>query len=238
MAAVTWRELVFIFKETKFFVLWGEGVGADSNPTFQVREVVNNVGLRSRAQASPSAATASTSSTAAASTAPPAATPCCSSDIVSPLWTQDPELYYQGAPINLARLDSSGCSGTWSSCLRRRSRPAPNAQRPAAGLRHPARLVDGVRHRRLGARVVPPADRVELHFGYSSARSGSAHRDYGSTTDRGQRIASRWRSGWADYGSTQEQTIRETKVWGTGAVSVAFSINFERAPTPPIDCVR
>jgi hypothetical protein len=29
LAAVTWRELVFIFKETKFFVLWGESTAAD-----------------------------------------------------------------------------------------------------------------------------------------------------------------------------------------------------------------
>ncbi|HEY3186344.1 MAG TPA: hypothetical protein VGJ70_02640, partial [Solirubrobacteraceae bacterium] len=47
MAAVSWRELVFIFKETKFFVLWGEGTAADGTPTFQIREVVNAVGLAS-----------------------------------------------------------------------------------------------------------------------------------------------------------------------------------------------
>jgi hypothetical protein len=45
MAAVTWRELVFIFKETKFFVMWGESTAADGTPVFNFREVVNNVGL-------------------------------------------------------------------------------------------------------------------------------------------------------------------------------------------------
>jgi hypothetical protein len=41
-AAVTWRELVFIFKETKFFVMWGESTAADGTPVFNVREVVNS----------------------------------------------------------------------------------------------------------------------------------------------------------------------------------------------------
>jgi hypothetical protein len=41
MTAVTWRELVFIFKETKFFVLWGESTNTDGTPIFNFREVVN-----------------------------------------------------------------------------------------------------------------------------------------------------------------------------------------------------
>ena len=79
------------------------------------------------------------------------------------------------------------------------------------------------------------ADRVELHHGDSYGPQRVAHRSYGSTTDRGQRITSRWRSGWSDYESSQEKTIREIKVWGTGACAISFSINFERAQTHPID---
>jgi hypothetical protein len=141
MAAVTWRELVFIFKETKFFVLWGEGTGADGTPTFQVREVVNAIGLVSPLAVA-SAVTASTSSTGAACTAPAAATRSCSQTSSSPLWTQDPDVYFRSAPINLERLDLVRAMWMMERLLSRRPDRRFHPQRPDAGLRRPAQLVD------------------------------------------------------------------------------------------------
>jgi hypothetical protein len=104
MAAVTWRELTFIFKETKFFVLWGEGTGADGTPTFQVREVVNAIGL-----VSPLAVAVGRDGVYFFNRRGVYRTsggdPVLLSDIVSPMWTQDPDVYFRSAPINLERLD-------------------------------------------------------------------------------------------------------------------------------------
>jgi hypothetical protein len=76
--------------------------------------------------------------------------------------------------------------------------------------------------------------RGELHFGYSAGPNRVGHRVLGSVTDRGQPISSRWRSGWTDYGSSQQQTLREMKLWGSGAIDVAFSVDFNRTLLSPV----
>jgi hypothetical protein len=70
----------------------------------------------------------------------------------------------------------------------------------------------------------------ELHLGYSTAKTYPARigrLPLGAETDRGEPIVSRWRSGWTDDGMTVQHTQREAKLWGTGAVSVCFSVDFE-----------
>ena len=41
-------------------------------------------------------------------------------------------------------------------------------------------------------------------------------------------ITSRWRSGWFDFGSPQVKRIRETKIWGSGAITMKHSKDFEQ----------
>jgi len=71
------------------------------------------------------------------------------------------------------------------------------------------------------------ADQAELHHGYASGPQRVGHRSFGSVTDRGQPITSRWRSGWSDYASSQVKTIRETRAWGRGAVRASFSADYQ-----------
>jgi hypothetical protein len=126
MAAVTWRELVFVFKETKFFVMWGESTAADGTPIFNFREIVNSTGLASK----------------------------------------------QSVAV----------------------------------------------------------DQDELHHGFATGANRVGHRNRGSTIDRtATTITSRWRSGWGDYGNSLQKTIRETKAWGSGAVTASFSTDFNGA---------
>jgi hypothetical protein len=49
--------------------------------------------------------------------------------------------------------------------------------------------------------------------------------------------ASRWRSGWSDYGSSQQMVLREAKVWGSGAVVVSFSVDFNAGMRADLDTV-
>ena len=44
-AAITWREYIFVFKESKFYVFTGESTDADGNPVFNYRKIDTGAGL-------------------------------------------------------------------------------------------------------------------------------------------------------------------------------------------------
>jgi hypothetical protein len=228
-ASVTWKELVFIFKQTKFFVLWGEGQGADGTPTFQVREVVNSVGLAS-AQAVTVGRDGVYFMNRRGVYRTTGENPVLLSDIVSPMWMQDPDPYFRSLPINLAALDRA--RALWM--MERFYLAVPTG----SATENDRLLVYDTQHNWWSLYDVPASALAmfrsgslpELHFGYAGptlpARVG--HLVLGATNDRGAVISSRWRSGWSDYGTTEVKTIRESKLWGTGNVVVSFSTDFYR----------
>lgn len=226
MAAVTWRELVFIFKETKFFILWGEGTASDGTPTFQVREVVNSIGL-----ASPQAVAVGRDGVYFMNRRGVYRTsggdPVLLSDVIAPMWMQDPEAYFRSSSINLARLDL--CRLLWH--MERVYLAVPTG----GATDNDRVLVYDTQHQWWSLYDVPASAlasfrssaRPEVHVGYASPlpqRVG--HQILGYTTDRGNRMVSRWRSGWGDYDSSEIKTLREAKAWGDGTAIVAFSVDF------------
>ena len=228
IAAVTWRELVFIFKQTKFFVLWGEGTGADGTPTFQVREVVNSIGLAS-AQAVSVGRDGVYFMNRRGVYRTNGGDPVLLSDIVSPMWEQNPDAYFRSQPINLAALDR--VRALWM--MERFYLAVPTGDAMA----NDRVLVYDTQHNWWSLYDLPASALAmfrssaepELHFGYAApqpARVGHLSRN--ADLDRDQPITSRWRSGWTDYDTTQVKTLRETKLWGTGAVTVGFGVDFYR----------
>jgi len=230
MAAVTWRELVFVFKETKFFVMWGESTAADGTPVFNFREVVNGVGA-----AAPSSVTVGRDGVYFLNRRGVYFTnggdPTLLSDRISPLWTGDPEVYYQGLPINLGALDKSRLAWlneqlfvaipTGSSAFCDRVLVYDTQHQWWTVYDMPASSLASFRR----------VDRDELHFGYSTGPNRVGHHNLGILDDRGTNMTSRWRSGWSDYGQPVEKTIRETKIWATGALNVGFSVDFNPTQT-------
>ena len=225
MAAVTWRELTFIFKETKFFVLWGEGQLTDGTPTFQVREVVNNVGLSSSLGVNVGRdgvyffnrrGVYRTSG----------GDPVLLSDKLAPLWTGDPEIYYQGEPINLAQLGLVRLLWTMEQVFV----AVPTGSRTY----NDRLLVYDTQHDWWSIYDIAASAlasfrrqaRSEVHHGYSTGPQRIGHREYGSTNDRGATIVSRWREGWLDYGTSIVKSVRETRLWGAGAAVVSLSTDF------------
>jgi hypothetical protein len=236
MAAVTWRELVFIFKETKFFVFWGESTGSDGTPTFQVREVVNAIGL-----ASPQAVSVGRDGVYFMNRGGVYRTtgsdPVLLSDVIAPMWTQDPDVYFQSSPINLARLDLPRM--LWH--MERLYLAIPTG---AVGANDRV-LVFDTQHNWWSLYDLPASAlasfrsdvRPTVHFGYSTGLNRVGRLLLGANDDRGARIASRWRSGWSDYGSSQQMVLREAKVWGSGAVVVSFSVDFNAGMRADLDTV-
>jgi hypothetical protein len=222
--AVSWRELTLIFKQTKFFVIWGESENPkDSTPVLQYREVVNQAGLVSRLALSSGRDGVYFFNRRGVyvTTGGP---PNLLSDIISPLWTQDPEVYYKGDPINFGALDRVRMQ--WH--MERLFLSVPTGTR----VRNDCMPVYDVQHQwwsmfDCGATCMAsyrPDTFPSLYFG--SPEGEVEYLQPGATSDHDGPITSRWRSGFGDYNSSQQKTIRETKVWGTGVVNVAFSVDF------------
>jgi len=234
MAAITWRELVFIFKETKFFVMWGESTAADGTPIFNFREVVNNTGLESK-----KAVTVGRDGVYFLNRRGIYQTnggdPTLLSDKISPLWNGDLTVYYQGNPINMAQLALSRL--TWLNEQLYVSVPT--------GIQtfNDRTLIYDTQHQWWGVYDLPAAaftsfrvsDQEELLFGYSTGTKRIGRHRLGLRDDRGTAITSRWRSGWSDYGIPVRKTIRENKAWGSGAMTASFSTDFNVAQTASVN---
>lgn len=75
-------------------------------------------------------------------------------------------------------------------------------------------------------------DQPELTFGYSSGNNRIGRLVMNQTVDlSATAITSRFRSGWGDYGSPLVKFIRETRVWGTGALVVTLYTDYHTAAT-------
>jgi hypothetical protein len=155
------------------------------------------------------------------------------SDIIKPMWTQDPDVYFQSDPINLTALDKARAH--WH--RERFYFAVPTGLRTV----NDRVLSYDVNYNWWTLYDVPASALAtfqtgsigsieELHLGYSTGKDYPmrvGRLSLGVETDRGQPIVSRWRSGWTDDGMTVQHTQREAKLWGTGAVSVCFSVDFE-----------
>jgi hypothetical protein len=239
MAAVAWRELVFIFKETKFFVVWGETTAVDSGGNvitdFMVREVVNAVGLASKL-----AITVGRDGVYFLNRRGIYVTtgdqPQLLSDIVGPMWTQDPEIYFRSSPINLAHLEL--CRLHWH--MEKLYAAVPTGAAAACD----RTLVYDILGKWWSLYDLPvsalasfrPDVRPLLHFGYASGPVRVGRHAPGTTVDRGANtIISRWRSGFSDYDLAVEKTFRSTEAWGTGAAIVSFFTDYRQGSDVDVD---
>jgi hypothetical protein len=229
MGAVTWRELTFIFKETKFFVVWGEQTDpVDGTPIFNYREVVNQAGLASR-NALYAGRDGVYFMNRRGIYVTTGSAPVLLSDILTPLWTQDPDVYYSGFPINLSRLDL--VRALWH--MERIYFAVPTG----VATFNDRVLVYDVPGKWWTVFDCPMAAMASYRPGfepsvYYSEGTGAHdvdYLDYGTHTDPGNApIRSFWRSGWGDYGQPVQKTIRETKLWGSGSIQVSFSMDYNK----------
>lgn len=229
MAAVTWRELVFIFKETKFFVYWGESTASDGTPVFDIREVVAGVGLAAkRAVCVGRDGVYFMARNGVYFTN--GNEPVLLSDRVSPIWRGNPEVYFQSNTLNFSQIGLARMA--WHDEQIYLAVPTGTSSS------NDRVLVYDIQHQWWSLYDLPASalvsfrrgDQPELHFGYATGSNKVGHLSIGATTDPASAtITSRWRSGWGDYGSSQRKTIRETKVWGSGAVTVSFSTDFNES---------
>lgn len=223
---ITWRELLFIFKETKFFVFYGNSTDAKGNPVFNYRTVESGAGCISpRSIAVHRSGVYFLGRTGVFRTT--GQEPVLVSNLVEPIFEGGASVFYTGGV--LSGVNVLNCAmGVWgdriylayptSSVNNRMLVYDPTFEWwslydiPASALTS-FRVTAGVE---------------ELVFGYASGENRIGRHNLTAANDVGAAINSYWRSGWFDLGSPDVKTIRSSKVWGSGTVNMSLGYDFRQ----------
>jgi hypothetical protein len=224
-ACIAWREFVFVFKQTKFFVFYGNSTDSAGNPIFNYRPVDAGVGA-----VGPRAVVAARDGVYFASRRGIYRTqgdePEKISDIIDPYFdpSQSVSDFYLGGRQQ-QNLITNVALGYHAERLYVGS--------TTTGTANNRTLVYEPEHDWWTLWDLPAAcltsfriaDNEELVFGVTSTKIVQRHNPT-YLNDDGVAITSRWRSGWFDAGEPSRKTIRETKAWGTGQPFYSLSSNF------------
>lgn len=234
----SWRDLVFVFKQSKFFVFYGQSVDDDGDPVFNYRPVDAGVGLVSpRALAVSEQGVYFLDRTGLYFTA--GGQPERVSDIIEPIFKGAPSVYYTGGVLNFGSLSQATMiyhdERLWFSF------PADVSST------NNRQLVFDPHERWWSLTDLPagpminfrPASVEELVFGYAS---GTKHLgrwvegtytadDMATDGTGGVAISSRWQSGWFNYDQPVVKTIREAHLSGYGLVTVNLFRDYKQLPS-------
>lgn len=217
-AVIAWKEFVFIFKETKLFVITGTSLTA-GKPEFNYRPVDSGVGLASpRAICSHPTGVYFMSRNGVYRTT--GQEPELVSSLVTPIFSGEASAFYLGGTISHGSI--ANCAmGVWENRIYL-AFPTSEANSRV--------LVYDPRYEWWSLYSIPAScftsfrteSREELVFGYASGENKVGRHSTAFTNDDGVAIESHWRSGWDDHAIPDSKTIRATKVWGTGVVSMGL----------------
>ena len=225
-AVVAWREFVFVFKESKFFVFYGTSVDEEGLPEFNYRPVAGGVGLVSpRAVCAHHTGVYFLGKDGVYKTT--GQEPELISPLVSPIFLGGASAFYQGGTLIQSALTS--CAMTAFGDRIYLSFPTESTNNRT--------LVFDTRYSWWSLYDLPCAalttfkasSTEELVFGYAVGVNKVGRHGPSYTNDAGTAITSRWRSGWFDLGSADDKKIRARKIWGTGNSQMGISDDFEES---------
>lgn len=219
-AIVAWRELVFIFKESRFFVVFGTTVDAAGNPVFNYRTIDANAGTTG-----PRAAIAAPDGVYFVDRKGLFRTtggePELLSSNVDPLFQSDNFSYYSSYFTGGSAIAQDQ---TTNLSLGYHDHQLFLSYTQASGSVNTRTLVYDSRYQWWSLYDWPAAHVIsfrrsagvpELLFADTSGTKKIMRSDNSQTNDNTTAITSLWRSGWFDYGLPERKTIRESKIWGT-----------------------
>lgn len=225
MGMVAWREYLFVFKQTKFFV-FGQTTDASGTPEFNYRPVDTGVGLcSSRALcATPFGVFFLTQRGVYVTDG---GEPRLVSELLDPFWLGSASDFYRSNLFNHSELSLPVM--TWH-----RQQVYLAVPTGASGT-NDRLLVFDPRYEWWSMWSLPcsglvsfPADgRPELLFSLAAGSNLIGRHSQAYTSDNGTAIAARWRSGWLDLDDPAVKSLREAKVWGKGSLWARFSKDYE-----------
>lgn len=229
---VAWRDFLFVFKKSRYFVFFGNSTDSSGNPVFNYRAVETGVGL-----VAPRAVAATADGVYFLGRRGVYRTTGGDPELLS--GAIEPYFRNEGAPRHFASqvADLEYMDVAAAMCAHRDriylSLPTQ------ASVSNDSTLVYDTRARwwslwDLGAAALVPwrstLGREEIHFAYSAINAVITNHigrmTYTATTDAGVAMASRYRTGFWNPGQPgAESWVRECLIDGTGTVTVKTAVN-------------
>jgi hypothetical protein len=224
-AMVSWFSYLFVFKESKFFVLNGTGGSTAGTPVWQFRGVDNKAGL-----VSPRAIAVGRDGVYFLTRTGVYKTTGSNPELVSPLL--DPLFYgvtpdfYTGGVLNQTQITQAAMTF---------HREQIYLAFPSGASTTNNRLL--VLDPRFGwwtlydipAAAMTPftvTSQPDLIFAYAAGTNDLGRHGIGQVTDAGATINAYWKSGWWDMGIQSRKTVRESLLWGRGKLRMGIRSNF------------
>jgi hypothetical protein len=229
-AIATWRELLFIFKQTKFFVFYGNSVDSGGDPVFNYRVVDTGIGAvgQQAVTAGPEGVYFVDRRGIYVTTG---ATPTLVSEDVDPLFLGGGTDAYTGGLVNPGLLSSVALQ-------RFSGRLYMSFQADVGGRRllvlDPATRDWLLWNMPVGAMAAVGSTPARLLFTYAAGTNNlGVYAPHVYSDDAGTPIPWFYRSGFYTTGNSpsQEMTVRETILDGQGTVTLSVARDFEPAPT-------
>jgi hypothetical protein len=228
---IAWRDYIFVFKETKFWVYYGESTDDTGGAVFNFRKIATGIGLAaSKALAVGREGVYFLDRTGVYLTS--GGPPTLVSDPLDPLFSGGLSGFYQGSGVSQTSINKSAMA--WFN--ERLYVAVPTG----ASTTNDRVLVYDPRHGYWLLWDIPAAalntfrigDTPELVFAYATGLNYVGRHSSAYTTDDGAALVSRYRSGLYDLGSPgREQRVTRTRLWGVGTVTWKTSRNWESLST-------
>lgn len=229
-AAIAWKEFVFVFKETSFFVFTQQSTDSNGGPEFVYRPVEGGAGL-----VSPRAVCAHPSGVYFMSRNGVYRTEGQEAELVSspvePIWTGEASNYYRGGTL---------AAGSITNCAMTIHRDQLYLAFPTESANDRTLIYDPQRGW-WSITDIPASclatfrvgNSEELVFGYASGSNHIGRYAPKYTNDDGAAITSRWRSGWFDLDNPDVKVLRSAKIWGSGIVNFGIGFDFNEDAGEP-----
>jgi hypothetical protein len=229
MGVVQWRELLFVFKRTKFFVFYGNSTDSLGNPVFNYRVVNLNVGLvASKALCAGPEGVYFLSQHGVYRTT--GADAQLVSSAIDPIFFGDASPFYQGGTLLQSQVTNSQM--LWHGervYLAFTITSTTNSRLLVYDTRYQWWTLWDIPASALLAFDIPSGGSNFL-FGYAAGDKDVGQYTGTATSDDGVAITSRWQSGWFDLGQRAVKTVRQTRVTGDGIVSMGNAVDYSTTP--------
>jgi hypothetical protein len=224
-ALVAWRGFIFAFKQSKFFVFYGESLDSSNNPIFNYRAVDVGEGV-----SGPYAVVAARDAVYFANENGVFRTTGQDvqkiSDPVDPIFSGDTADYWKGG--TLARNKTADMALGYHGDLL-------YVSYSSGGSYNDRTLVYDTEQKWWSLYDFPASsfgtfkvsNDTELVFTRATTSNQVIRHNATYTNDLGSAITARWRSGWTDFGVNSTKVIRESKVWGAGKCYLAQTSDYD-----------
>lgn len=220
---IAWKEFVFVFKESKFFVFYGNSTDNEGNVEFNYRKVESGIGLVSpRAICSHRTGVYFLSRQGVYRTT--GQEPELISSLIEPLFVGEPSVFYTGGTVAQSKITNAAMTAY----NERIYLSFPTEELNNRTLVYDPQFEWWSLFNLPCSELVAfrPGNIEELVFGYASGSNKVGRHSPNYTNDAGAAITSYWRSGWFDLDIADVKKVRATKAWGAGEVQAGVAEDF------------